>query len=70
VTGNLALTSGTLAMVANGLNVAGNITRGAGLNHLHGHGDGLNGTTAAQSVDFTGSTINNLTVNNTSGLRR
>ena len=66
VTGNLSLTAGTLAMGANGLNVAGNITRTAGLITSTGTVT-LNGTTAAQSADFTASTINNLVVDNTSG---
>ena len=62
-TGSLTLTAGTLAMGANGLALAGNITRTSGVITSTGTVT-LNGSTAAQSVDFTSSTLNNLTVNN------
>src|SRR5208337_4548974 len=60
--GNLALSAGTLAMAGNGLNVAGNITRGTGL--ITSTGTVTLDGSAAQGVDFTSSTLTNLTVNN------
>ena len=62
--GSLALTSGTLAMGANGLFVAGGITQAGGRITSTGTIT-LNGA-AAQGVDFTNSTVTNLVVNNTS----
>ena len=64
LTSNLTLTSGTFALGAVGLSVAGNITRTSGVITSTGTVT-LNGSTAAQSVDFTSSTLNNLTVNST-----
>ena len=63
--GALALTTGTLAMGANGLTVAGNISRTSGLITSTGTVT-LNGS-AAQTLDFTSSTLANLTVNNSFG---
>ena len=59
------LTSGTLAAGGNGLSVGGNITQAGGLVTSSGTVT-LDGS-AAQGVDFTGWTLTNLTVNNSTG---
>lgn len=67
--GNLALTAGTFALGTTDLSVAGNVTRGAGSISSTGTTGTitLNGS-AAQGVNFTASTIPNLTVSNTAGV--
>ena len=65
LTGSLTLTAGTLPMGANSLSVGGNLTRTSGLITSSGTVT-LNGA-AAQTADFTGSTLTNLTLNNSSG---
>ena len=62
---SLTLTSGTLAAGGNGLSVGGNITQAGGLVTSSGTVT-LDGS-AAQGVDFTGWTLTNLTVNNSTG---
>ncbi|HTZ50406.1 MAG TPA: FlgD immunoglobulin-like domain containing protein, partial [Spirochaetia bacterium] len=63
--GNLSLASGTLAMGANGLYVAGGISRTSGVITSTGTVT-LNGA-VAQLVDFTSSTLTNLAVDNSFG---
>ncbi|WP_304242985.1 hypothetical protein, partial [Gracilinema caldarium] len=66
ILGNLIRNSGTLAMGGNSLSVAGNVSYTAG--SLTSTGTiTLNGSSGAQSVNLTGGTIQNVTVENSFG---
>ena len=62
VAGGLTLNGGTLAMGANGLNVAGNITAAGGAATFTGVGTLTLDGAAAQAVNLSSSTIQNLTL--------
>ncbi|HUX42010.1 MAG TPA: hypothetical protein VMV83_12665, partial [Rectinemataceae bacterium] len=62
--GSLTRTSGSLDMVANSLNIRGDIVYTAGSLNSSGTVT-IDGTAAPQAIDFSGATLANLTINNT-----